>query len=135
MRHINHTYNIEFKFTEEFNYTKNENSLVSYDAYLNMEYKVKHLTNILNIDINSRQAICFGDGVSTYSCLSSIQFLIVGGSLYTICNFRSQHSTLGRPSDELMIKFLVTSFMHKLNHYIEDIQIICNVADYHYYKI
>ena len=135
MRKINHSYNIIWTAVEEFDYRSFENELIKYDAYLNMESKVVNLSNMLNFNKDSRQAICYADGVENPACMTSIQFLIEDKTVHMICNFRSQHEKLGRPSDEIMLKFLATKFINKSKIDIENIKITCNVADYHEYKI
>ena len=72
MRKINFTYKINFDQINNFNYKNHENDLIKYDAYLNMESKVKYLASILNKDKHSRRAICFSDGVENPSCFSSM---------------------------------------------------------------
>lgn len=141
MRKINFSYQIEYSPIHDFDYRSFENDLIKYDAYLNMESKIKVLASILNKDKFSRRAICFSDGVENPACLTSIQFLIEsinsefisGNILYMICNFRSQHERLGRPSDELMLKFLATKFIENSKFSFDKIEITCNIADYHLY--
>ena len=137
MRKINHSYKINWISVDEFDYRLHENELIKYDAYLNMESKVINLSNVINSNTESRQAICYADGVENPACLTSIQFLIKDKSVNMICSFRSQHETLGRPSDEKMLNFLATKFIDNIdkNIDIDSINIICNVADYHNYKI
>jgi len=135
MRKFNHSYNIIWVAIDEFDYRSFENDLIKYDAYLNMESKMLHLASILNKNKDSRQAICYADGVENPACLTSIQFLIEDRIVHMICNFRSQHETLGRPSDEIMLKFLATKFINKLKLDIDNISITCNIADYHEYEI
>jgi len=65
--------------------------------------------------------------------MTSIQYLINERILHIICNFRSQHETLGRPNDEKMINFIATKFINNLKHEIDKVYITCNVADYHNY--
>lgn len=132
-RLINYTYNIDWEFIPGFKYFLHENNLVKYDAYLNMEYKAKHASKIVNNDKNSRRAIIYSDGIENPACLTSIQFLIVGKTLHVICNFRSQHEELGRPNDTKMINFIVTKFKENLNIPIKDIIIVCHIGDYHLY--
>lgn len=134
MRTINFQYTIKWETVDVFDYRLFENDLIQYDAYLNMESKVKHLSTIINKDKDSRRAICFADGVENPACMSSIQFLINDKMLYMIASFRSQHEKLGRPSDEIMLKFLATKFINELKHDVNEIYIICNVADYHGYE-
>jgi thymidylate synthase len=133
LRKINFQYNIEWSSVTVFNYRSFENDLVKYDAYLNMENKMEHLASIINKDKNSRRAICFSDGVENPGCMSSIQFLMEDKTIHMICNFRSQHKSLGRPSDEIMVKFLATKFVNSLEQDFDDLIITCNVADYHEY--
>lgn len=136
MRIINKTYNIHYEYVENFDfYQKNE--IVNYNAYLNLPYKIDYLANLLNKDTNTRQAICYGDGIESPSCLTSIQVLIDNNILYVIANFRSQHINLGVPQDSVMLNYLTTRLLSKLNKSFEkeDIEITCNVADYHDYKI
>lgn len=133
MRKINYQYEIEWKSVTVFDYRSFENDLIKYDAYLNMESKMEHLASIINKDKNSRRAICFADGVENPACMSSIQFLMNDKTVHMVVNFRSQHQLLGRPSDEIMIKFLATKFINSLEKDFDDLIITCNVADYHEY--
>lgn len=132
-RKINYQYNIDYSAIHSCDYRLLENDLVSYSAYLNMDEKAIHSVTLMNKDKGTRQAIIYADGVSTPSCLTTIQFLLEDKCLHVIANFRSQHSELGRPNDRLMINYIVTCFLKGLIHETNDISITANVADYHNY--
>ena len=51
MRQIDFKYEIIWTSVDVFDYRSHENDLIKYDAYLNMESKVKYLASILNKDI------------------------------------------------------------------------------------
>lgn len=133
MRIINHQYSVEFKETLEFKFDV-KNQIVDLTKYKVLEDQISTLATLLNENPNTRQAVIVLATQNDLSCLINLQYLIVNGhDLYCIANYRSQHITLGEPNDTQMLNYLTSLLLKKLSHNVDKINILVNVADYHYY--
>ena len=112
------------------------NALVSYDdGYRKLERDIPGIALKLGTDPSSRQVIQIcNKGEEYMSCLISIQWLIDDGLLHCIASYRSQHATLGRPSDTKLIQHLYSQMISLLDD-CKSTYIKVNVGDYHYYDV
>jgi hypothetical protein len=128
----NKSYKIKYKPVLEFKFER-VNDLVDYTSYfLSIFPQIDDGIKLLNLIPNTRQAVLLvaqEEGVPT--CLLSVQFQYVNGVMIVTANFRSQHATLGRPTDEELICYLATEVKRKFNQSIFMFDIHVNVANYH----
>lgn len=137
MRKFNYSYILKYKQVNSFNFDK-INDLVSYSiGYDRLYLNIIDAAYLLKDNIKSRQAICVLNTSTLNSCLISIQFLfddLNKFNLHVIANFRSQHATLGRPTDEKLINYYITIFLNTIEKYNiipNCVNIDINVGDYH----
>lgn len=137
-RIINFNYTTSFLPVNSFKYEK-INDLVSYEEYGPIENEIRKAAVILNENKDSRKALIV---FNNESCFTSIHFLISKDDfLYVRVCFRAQHETLGRPTDEKFICYLITKFLKdsKYTFYNDGfisknhVLIVVNVGDYHNY--
>jgi hypothetical protein len=137
-RFIDHQYNVKFVIGEsevnEFKFVK-ENSIVSYENYQDLPKAIPLMSSYILEDASTRKACLTLNSLTNNSCFISCQFLIHKSTLNVLVNFRSQHANMGRPTDEMLIKYLTTLLLDRIKNKIEikKVSIYVRVGDYHIY--
>jgi hypothetical protein len=153
---INHKYYVNYEEVNNFEF-KAFNKLVNVTQYEeHIIPEIPRIISLLNNDIDTRQAVIIvSEGIGTKtnmnSCLLSLQFQIAEEvkrnvwfengiqsisfnkelTLFMTSNYRSQCSRYGQPNDEMMLKFIATLIKKELKHKIKNVEILCNVGNYH----
>lgn len=126
---INYTYRVKYTPTETFEFRRYNDTvdLTPYrDAILP---KLSDAIQALVDNPSSRQVVINVNKPGFNTCLLTLQIQVYGGVIYLTGNYRSQCEVLGRPHDNLMLKYLATILSRTLE--IRFVKITCNVGNYH----
>ena len=132
---LNYTYKIPYTEVCCFAFKKC-NDIVDLTPYrdLIIPYVPLVIKKLNELRETRQSIITLNQGISSNdlnTCLISIQFQIYNNILYVTANFRSEHEDLGVPYDKPMILYITTLVRKGLND-IKDIDITCNVGNYHF---